>query len=223
MTPKTSQVVSKPLTRAERVRQSSRQRRAQQKETLRRTILDAAGELFLEFGYEGFSMRQVAERIGYSATTIYRYFENKDDLLFAIIREAFIQFGQELAAAARTTDDPLARLEALGHAYINFGLQNPIHYQLMFMQRTDFLLVNRDGQKQPMIDSFKVLQQAVEQAIDAGAIECGDAETYSEVIWALVHGITSLAVAKSPRFTGERVQKNAALAMRMTLRGLRRE
>ena len=223
MDSKTSQATSKLLTRAERVRQSSRQRRAQQKEALRRTILEAAGELFLEFGYEGFSMRQVAERIGYSATTIYRYFENKDDLLFAIIREAFIQFRQELAAAARTTDDALARIEALGHAYINFGLQNPVHYQLMFMQRTDFLLANRDGQKQPMIDSFKVLQQAVEQAMDAGVIECGDAETCSEVIWALVHGITSLAVAKSPRFSAARIWENAQLAMRMALRGLRRE
>jgi AcrR family transcriptional regulator len=223
MRSKAFNAASTPLTQAERLRQSSRQRREQQRETLRRTILDAAGELFLEFGYEGFSLRQVAERIGYSATTIYRYFANKDDLLFSIIREAFIQFGRELNAAAHSTDDPLARIEALGHAYINFGLQNPVHYQLMFMQRTDFLLVNRKGQERPMIDSFTVLQEAVQQAMDAGAIERGEAEIYSEVFWALVHGITSLAVAKSPRFTRERMRKSVSVAMRMMRQGLRAE
>jgi AcrR family transcriptional regulator len=76
-------------TRAARLKQAIAQRREQQRENLRRTILTAAGELCLAHGYEGFSLRQVAERIGYSATTIYRYFANKDDLLFAIVYEGF--------------------------------------------------------------------------------------------------------------------------------------
>lgn len=69
------------MTRVERTRQASRHRREQEKEELQQLILKAAGELFLEQGYDRFSLRQVAERIGYSATTIYLYFEDKDDLL----------------------------------------------------------------------------------------------------------------------------------------------
>lgn len=84
---------------AERLQASSLQRREQQKENLRGAILAAAGELFLEQGYEAFSMRQVAERIGYSATTIYRYYEDKDDLLFAIVHEGFTEFQRALVAA----------------------------------------------------------------------------------------------------------------------------
>src|SRR5262245_25023610 len=120
-------------TQAHRVRQASRARREQQKEDLRRVILDAAGALFLEQGYEGFSMRRVAERIGYSATTIYRYYEDKDDLLFAVVNEGFSEFARQLTEAAENVSNPLKRIEALGQAYIRFGLENPVYYQMMFM------------------------------------------------------------------------------------------
>src|SRR5262245_54863454 len=93
-------VAGTKTTQAHRVRQASRARREQQKESLGRIILDAAGELFLEQGYEGFSMRRVAERIGYSATTIYRYYEDKDDFLFAVVNEGFSEFARKLTEAA---------------------------------------------------------------------------------------------------------------------------
>jgi AcrR family transcriptional regulator len=66
-------------TQAERLRKALRYRQA---------ILTAAGALFLEQGYERFSLRKVAERIGYSPTTIYPYFRDKDDLLFIKLRIA---------------------------------------------------------------------------------------------------------------------------------------
>src|SRR5205807_9948129 len=86
-------------TQAERLRQAIRHRQAHEKQELRQAILTAAGELFLEQGYERFSLRKVAERIGYSPTTIYLYFHNKDDLLFTVVDEGFVRFGQQLAAA----------------------------------------------------------------------------------------------------------------------------
>jgi len=213
--------VKQHSTQAERLRQASRARRQQQKEGLRRAILDAAGGLFLQHGYEGFSLRQVAERIGYSATTIYRYFENKDDLLFAILYDGFLEFGRQLNAAAQSTRDPLKRIEALGRAYVEFGLRNPVHYQLMFMQRSDFLFKRRKGQDQPMIDSFHILQEAVKGAMDAGAMERGDVDTYSHAIWAAVHGLTSLAITGGSWFTPELVQKSTAVTLRMVIEGLR--
>lgn len=220
MTPK--QPIQPLLTRVERLRQASIQRRERRKEQLRQTILTAAGELFLAHGYEGFSLRQVAERIGYSATTIYRYFANKDELLFAIVYEGFQKFEQGLRTAAHSTDDPLQRLEALGRAYIRFGLQHPVHYQLMFMQRADLLFRQRAGQTSAPIESFDLLQRAVQQALAAGVLRRGDAATYSHVLWALVHGITSLAVAQMPSFTTPHLEEITDAALRMGIEGLRR-
>src|SRR5262249_26241918 len=208
-------------TQAHRVRQASRARREQQKESLGRIILDAAGELFLEQGYEGFSMRRVAERIGYSATTIYRYYEDKDDLLFAVVNEGFSEFARKLTEAAESAHNPLKRLEALGQAYIRFGLDNPVYYQMMFMQRADLLFESRGEKTQPMIESFDVLQRTVRAAMDAGVMKRGDVDTYSNVIWSAVHGVTALALANPKRFTPEVVEKNTRLALMMISNGLR--
>src|SRR6266487_6667346 len=146
-------------TQAQRLRKAIRHRRDQEKQELRQAILTAAGELFLEQGYERFSLRKVAERIGYSATTIYLYFRDKDDLLFTVVDEGFMRFGQQLAAAAASQEDPWERLIALGRAYVSFGLEHPVYYQLMFMQRSDFLTHQPEGADQPRLATFLVLRQ----------------------------------------------------------------
>jgi AcrR family transcriptional regulator len=214
--------MTQQMTQDERLRQASRARRQQQKEGLRRAILDAAGALFLQHGYEGFSLRQVAAHIGYSATTIYRYFENKDELLFALLSDGFLAFGRTLHAAAHSTRDPLQRIEALGRAYIAFGLQHPVHYQVMFMQRADFLFERRKGHDQPKIDSFNILQEAVKAAMDAGVMQRGDVDAYSHALWAAVHGLTSLAITGGAWVTPERVQHSTAVTLRMIIDGVRR-
>src|SRR6266853_4664940 len=117
---------SRADTQAQRLRQAIRHRQERDKQELRQAILDAAGELFLEQGYERFSLRKVAERVGYSPTTIYLYFRNKDDLLFTIVDEGFERFGLQLAAAAESQEDSWERIIALGRAYITFALQNPV-------------------------------------------------------------------------------------------------
>ncbi len=190
-------------TRERRVRAASRERRDVQKQELREAILQAASDLFLERGYDGFSLRAVAERIGYSATTIYLYFKDKDELLFAVVDEGFQTFTAALDAAAASVSDPLGKLEAIGQAYIGFGLSHPAHYQLMFMQRPDFLLGYRAGECEPRIHGFGILEQTVRQAVDAGVLPPGDAEAYSDALWADVHGVVALAIS-IPVFDRER-------------------
>jgi AcrR family transcriptional regulator len=211
---------SRASTQAQRLRQAIRHRQEREKQELRQAILAAAGELFLEQGYERFSLRKVAERIGYSPTTIYLYFRDKDDLLFTVVDEGFERFGKQLAAAAENQEDAWERLIALGRAYVAFGLQNPMYYQLMFMQRTDFLTHPPVGESQPRIASFQVLRQAVQQAIDAGVLRPGDAENYSDVLWALVHGMVSLAISM-PTFDASRIQRTMETAWQMECQGLR--
>jgi AcrR family transcriptional regulator len=210
---------SSASTQAQRLRQAIRHRQAQEKQELRQAILTAAGTLFLEQGYERFSLRKVAERIGYSPTTIYLYFRDKDDLLFTVVEEGFERFSRQLAAAAQSEEDPWERLIALGRAYVAFGLQNPVYYQLMFMQRADLLMHPPAGESQPRIASFQVLRQTVQRAIDAGVLRSGDAQSYSDVLWALVHGMVSLAISM-PTFDAARIQRTMEIAWQMECRGL---
>jgi AcrR family transcriptional regulator len=199
------------VTRGERIRKASRNRREQEKEELRQTILRAAGELFVEQGYDHFSMRHLAEVIGYSVATLYLYFRDKDDLLFTVVDEGFARFTQQLAVAAQSSDDPWVRLTALSEAYMSFGLQNPGYYQLMFMWRSDFLAQARLGEDEPRFKAFGILRDAVAYAMEAGAIEAGNVESYSDVLWVVVHGIVAMAIT-IPTFEGERLQNLITLS-----------
>jgi AcrR family transcriptional regulator len=117
------------LTRATRLKEASKKRREAQKADLRAGILEAATKLFEEKGYEGFSLRQVAEEIGYTPTTIYLYFKDKDDLLLNVVYEGFKMFGESLEAGYRSSTDPLERFRAVGWAYFDFAMSYPARYR----------------------------------------------------------------------------------------------
>ncbi len=210
---------SKP-TRVQRLSQASRQRRESEKQELRHAILQAASDLFVERGYEGFSLRQVAERIGYSPTTIYLYFADKDSLIFALLDDAFDQFGTALRQATDPITDPLAKLEALGRAYVRFGLTHPLHYQVMFVMRGDFLQQARAAETEPRIASFRVLRDTVAYAIASGSLRPGDVDAISLLLWAIMHGIVSLAISMPLIVTPERVAEVEQDALMLIWRGL---
>lgn len=208
-------------TRDERLKAASHRRRQRVKQELRSAILSAAGDLILEYGYERFSLRQVAERIGYSATAIYLHFEDKDALVAAVIEEGFARFLQALEAVK--TEDPAERIADLGRAYVRFGLRNRVHYQLMFMQRGDLLMRPLDGAAENDSPSFLVLQNSVQRAIDTGVLRPGDARTYSLVYWATVHGVVSLVIGGVVPLDDATVERITEIALEMCHRGFRQE
>jgi AcrR family transcriptional regulator len=209
-----------PSTREQRLSHASRRRREAQKQELRQSILEAASNLFLERGYEGFSLRQVAEQIGYTPTTIYLYFADKDALLFALLDDAFDRFGAALHRAYESSLEPLARLEAIGRAYVRFGLENPQYYEMMFVVRSDFLLQARAAETEPRIASFRTLQEAVTDAMAEGALRQGDVEATSFLLWALMHGIVGLAISMPQMLTPDRIARAERDAIDLIRRGL---
>lgn len=187
--------MSEANTRALRIKEASVKRREQKKRETKQAILEAATELFLEQGHEAFSLRQVSEAIGYSPTTIYLYFKDKEDLLFNAGLEGFVKFTRALQEAYDSTTDPWERLLAEGEAYIKFGLENPVHYRLMFMGQGEFLSKDMLEEDCSTIDeSFQILHRTVQEALSASILKPGNSEAYAALIWAGVHGIVSLSL-----------------------------
>lgn len=194
------------ITRATRLKEASKKRREAQKADLRQGILEAGAKLFAEKGYEGFSLRQVAEEIGYTPTTIYLYFKDKDDLLLHVAYDGFRQFGESLETAYRTKETPLERLEAVGWAYFDFAMSHPIHYRLMFMQRGEFLQKKPEG-FEAVIDSFEVLRRVIREGMEAGVVIPGNVDAFAALIWASVHGVVSLALVDQKGFNLEQAKQ----------------
>lgn len=205
-------------TQNDEVRLASQARRSEHKEDVRQAILAAAAELLLEKGYDGFSLRQVAQRIRYSATTIYLYFQDKDDLLTTLVRERWTRFEQLLGEAPEQHSDPLDRLKALTRAYFEFGVADPVFYRSVFMQRPALLKrMLEDGR---FAYPYKLWTQALEEAMEKGLIARGDPGKLADMIWATGHGVIALAVT-IPFFTPERSQQAFETTLDAVIKGLR--
>lgn len=181
-------------TLAEQVRLGSVERREHEKDALRSMIFRAAADLLVEHGYADFSLRKLAARIGYSATTIYRYFRDKDELILAVIDESFAVFGKQLHAAVYGKSDPFDQLEALGRAYVKFGFEYPIHYRVMFMERCDVWEKLSDAEMHDKLGSYQLLVATVQRCIDSGRTPVTEAEGLACTLWAHMHGIVSLGL-----------------------------
>ena len=171
------------------------ERKAREKEQLRRQILDAARELFVTEGYENVSMRKIADKIEYSPTTIYLYFKDKAELLNAVCRETLLNFLSTLEMLSRDMSNPVKTLRKSGRAYVEFGLKYPRDYELTFVHRPQYQkgLGLEEGSAGERI--FNYLRTMVKECIRQKKFRQVDVETTSQVLWSTVHGVTSLLIA----------------------------
>ena len=164
---------------------------------LREEILEATERLLLETGSEeAVSIRAVAKAVGVTAPSIYRHFVDKTHLVFEVCERQFERFDEILQEAVAGIDDPVAAMRARGRAYVRFGIEHPEHYRIMFMGRASTT-------PQPWTDalhstgSFAHLMDGIQAVIDAGRGRADqDVFTIALHVWANIHGLTSLLVAK---------------------------
>lgn len=206
-----------------------RERRLREKSETRDKILDAARELFLSEGYDGVSMRMVAQKIEYSPTAIYVHFTGKEDLFHELCSEDFARLAEVFQTAAMPLD-PIERLRFIGKTYAEFGLHYPNHYKLMFMTPHPPAKLNERDQEikgNPEVDAYAFLKLTVRQAIDAGCFrdELKDAELLSQTVWASIHGVISLNIAKcsDPWVDWRPMEQRVNLMLDAVLRGLVKE
>src|ERR1700761_8365731 len=98
-------------------------------------LCDVAEQLFAARGFDGVTLREMAEALGVSSMTPYRYFKDKDAILAAVRTRAFNDFAQAMETAAAHGKDAIAKSQAAGKAYQDFAFANAEAYRLMFMVR----------------------------------------------------------------------------------------
>ena len=171
-----------------------KERRAREKEQLRRRIVSAARELFVTEGYESVSMRKVAEMIEYSPTTIYLYYKDKADLLDSVCKETLLNLLNTLDLLRKDKSDPVETLRKSGKAYVEFGLKYPQDYKLTFVVRPQFQkgLGLQEGSVGEKV--FNYLRTMVSECIRQKKFRQVDVETTGQVLWSAVHGVTLLLI-----------------------------
>jgi AcrR family transcriptional regulator len=163
---------------------------------LRRAILDTTRHLLVKEGYPALSMRRIADAIGYSATSIYLHFDSKDALLHSLIHEGMMQLQDQLRATAdRHPDDPTRRLRALCRCFVDFGLENPEYYEIMFQLRPERMERYPPEKYRAARQNLVFFGDALREGADQGRFEVEAPDVLASTIWASLHGTVSLLLA----------------------------
>lgn len=162
-------------------------------DAFRERLRVVAERLFAERGFEGVSFRTLADELGVSRMTPYRYFRDKADIFAAVRTAAYRRFAADQEKCGARENEPTARLLALGHAYIDFAVAQPHAYRLMF----ELGQPNPDGHpelRDAELCAWTPLRESVRAAVNAGLLH-GDVELLAHGFWAGVHGLVSLHLA----------------------------
>ncbi len=167
------------------------ERKEREKQEMRERIIEAATEVFAEEGYEKTSIRNIAERIEYSPGTIYLYFKDKNEVLFAIHKVGFDLLRQAMFPL-QAIANPLERLHAIGEVYMRFSMEHPQHYNLMFVLMAPMEVLEEHKPWHSGEEAFAFLENTVQECIDKGMIHATSAKDYAFYSWAFLHGLVML-------------------------------
>jgi AcrR family transcriptional regulator len=158
---------------------------------LRELILDAAQEIVEANGLAGLSAREIARRIGYSPGTIYNMFDNLDDVVLNVEARVLDALDKRLADAQQEGEPE--RVFRMAHAYLTFTRERPRLWNLLFEHHLPA------GTQLPAWYQQKLegLMGHIERSLAPHFAEGQEADLQraSRVLWAGVHGITSLSTA----------------------------
>ena len=199
-----------------------KERQERDREAVRRSILDAARELFVTEGFQNVSIRKIAERIEYSPAAIYGYFPSKDDIFFALAEEGFRLLGDPAALRRDPTlqnAPPLERVRAVFWRLYEFSRDQPQYFALMFVERS-VPRISREYERFAFAREMKQhIVEDLQACIDAGELPRTLNPTVA--MRALTVGVLGVAVLAERLAPEENADLLAADVLNVTLAGLR--
>ena len=172
---------------------------------VKKEILDAASELILDEGFHNLSMRKLASRLGMTATTIYNYFSNKDEINLMIRMRGSELLYQRFLKCRDQHADPLLRMQAMIRAYFDFGISYPNYYDILFNLHTPKYLdyVGTDlepvarTEKESSLRNYEIAARTIMEVM--GRRGDGDPDLVKLMtiqMWCEIHGIICLHNSK---------------------------
>ncbi|WP_033293703.1 TetR/AcrR family transcriptional regulator [Amycolatopsis jejuensis] len=172
---------------------------------LRDEIVQAAAGILDDGGSEdAVTLRAVARRIGIAAPSIYRHFADRDEILLAVVEEAFAELKDRIEETVAAQADPEQRLRGICSAYLDFALERPKRYRVLFGGVWDAARAAENPEMAPAAakigqDVFQLLVQAVQDCADAGVSRSTAPFSDATTLWAGLHGYAELRPA-APMF-----------------------
>ena len=165
---------------------STEDRRARERAARRRLIVDTARQLAEAEGWDAVTTRRLSTEIEYSQPVLYKHFSGMDQVAAAVAVDGFGELGRRLHTARADAESPHDALSRLAYAYLDFARDNPAVYDVMFTGRTTLRFAAEDTPPE-LVAAFSELRQAV-----SAVANDANADSLTEVLWAALHGLTTL-------------------------------
>lgn len=166
------------------------------KQSLRLQIIEAAREVLLAEGYRNLSLRKIARKIDVSATSIYLHFDSKDDLVHCLIEQAIKRLNSHLQVALPEEGNPIKKLEKLAWTYVDFALNRPREYQVIYLVSSDEMTRYPKEKFRKARQGYELVLQVLEEGIKEGIIKEKKPIIASYTFWAQLHGVLSVVLSK---------------------------
>lgn len=161
---------------------------------LKNALIKAGIEILSKEGIEALSLRKVAKKAGVSHTAPYAHFADKQALIAAVAAEGYKKLYEQLISAQDAHDEPLARLMATAHAYLQFALDEPDHFRITFSGVVEVEKNYPDYVEQSK-RCFALVVAVVEACQAKGFFEKGDTHLVAVSTWSCIHGFVQLLLA----------------------------
>jgi AcrR family transcriptional regulator len=186
---------------------------------LRDLILESARDIIETQGLIGLSAREIARRIGYSPGTIYNMYQNLDDVVLHVEAGVLDALEKRLAAVLSNSAGPDA-LPELAHAYLAFTQEKPKLWNLLFEHHLPAGVELPKWYQQKLEGLLARVEQSLAPLFPKG--QEAERQRAARVLWAGVHGITSLSTAdKLSIVTTEAASRLIDDLVRTYLRGVK--
>jgi len=169
-------------------------------EQQREMALAAAELLVIREGIAGFSMRKVAQAIGYTVGNLYLLFANQDDLLAAINERTADAIHAFLQDACEPHADARERLRAMGAAYIDFAQRHPHRFRLMFEHQLPADMLPRASTDMRLKRLFDLVERNLAPLLTG--IKPEALRGAAAALWSAVHGVCVLTVSGKLKWSG---------------------
>ena len=182
-------IVNKPVKSARKAKGDGHLRRAE--------ILHAAERIFVCDGYEGATIRKIADEVGVSSTALYMHFRDKDEILMEICQGAF---GALLASNTEIYSRPIdavSRVRMMLDAYMRFGLENPNSYQLALCSRiVDAVPARHEPAADLGARCYELFKEAVTDIAKEGRLRTGSPSSAAQMLWSACHGLVAMRITR---------------------------
>ncbi len=170
-------------------------------EKVKNDIIEAALELILDVGFSNMSMRKLSEKVGMTATNLYYYYSNKDEIYLHLQIKGFKLLFDIMHDIYEHENNPYEILKKMIHAYLEFGFNNPDYYRIMLNSDTPRYTEYKGTDIEPVayqdlelaLSLGKIAAQVISDiAKNNPAVPVEDADFRAKQIWITLHGIVVL-------------------------------